>query len=210
MREKRLRLLLSASRPLVEEALGEAAGAALGEGAWRRFNALEPDAPRFRQKINEGLFELGVPLLAVYQALREDLSMEQAPAVELLERALGAMYKPFLESRWRRAFLNLMFGVKPVRDIGLRMAYRADEPQGFRFEEVDEPGAVFGFDVRECALVKYLKAQGSPEIVPMICRLDDLMAAQLRGLSLRRQGTIGMGAERCDFRYVQIRRKPQR
>lgn len=65
-----------------------------------------------------------------------------------------------------------------------------------------DPEAAFAFDVRECALVKYCRAQGAPEIVPILCRLDDLMAAQLRGLRLVRKGTIAMGAERCDFRYV--------
>ena len=36
-------------------------------------------------------------------------------------------------------------------------------------------GALLAFDVRECALVKYAKAHGAPEIVSLICALDDLM-----------------------------------
>jgi hypothetical protein len=207
MSEDRLRALLKASRPLVSEELGPERATLLEESAWRRYRSLEAGAPKFAQRINRELFVLGPPLLAVYRALREDLGLEEAPALALLERMVGAVYRPLAGSLLGAAAINVMLGVSFVRNIGLGMAYRANEPEGFRFEKVEEEGAVFGFDVRECALVKYLKAQGAPEIVPMICRVDDIMAEGLRGMALKRTGTIGMGAERCDFRYVQVKKK---
>jgi hypothetical protein len=207
MSEDRLKALLKAGGPLVSEELGTERAALLEEAAWRRYRALAPGAPKFAQRINRELFILGLPLLALYRVLREDFGVGEAPAVALLERVLGAVYRPLAGSLLGTAAVNVMFGVGFVRNIGLRMAFEANEPEGFRFEKIEDEGAVFGFDVRECALVKYLKAQGAPEIVPMICRIDDIMAERLRGMTLKRTGTIGMGAERCDFRYVQLRKK---
>ena len=51
-------------------------------------------------------------------------------------------------------------------------------------------------------LAEFARRHGAPEIVPMICRLDDLKVKDLHGIELHRTGTLGTGAERCDFRYV--------
>lgn len=204
--ERRLQAILRAGRPLIEERFGASSAALFEPKVLERFSALNAGAPAFKQAINHRLFSLGVPILAVYRVLLDDFKMDKDAAVSLLEAIMLATTRPRVESFAGRALLNVGFRLPMLRDIALKQAYAADEPEGFRFEEVRDPGAVFAFDVRECALVKYARAQGAPEIVPVLCRLDDLMAAQLRGLRLVRKGTIAMGAERCDFRYVRTKR----
>jgi hypothetical protein len=203
--ERRLREIIRAGKPLIEERLGAPSAALFENRVLERYGALNAGAPSFKRAVNNRLFSLGVPLLAAHRVLLDDFHMEKAAAVSLLEAMVVATMRPRVESLAGRALLNVTFRLPIVRDLGLRQAYAADEPDGFRFEEVRDPEAAFGFDVHECALVKYCRAQGAPEIVPILCRLDDLMAAQLRGLRLVRKGTIATGAERCDFRYVKTK-----
>lgn len=172
------------------------------------YETLSKEAPIFSNSMNRRLFTLGVPLLSYYKALREDLRMEQEAAVGLLEEILVASVRPMMESPVRRVAMSLMYRVDPIRRLVLKPAFEADEPLGFRFENADSDGSEFGFNVRECALMKYMTKYGAPEIMPMICKMDDLSSEQLIGIKLVRTGTIGMGASQCDFRYVKPGKKP--
>lgn len=174
------------------------------------YEILSNEAPIFLNSMNRRLFVLGVPLLSYYKTLREDLRVEQQEAVSLLEEILVASAKPLMKSPLRRVLMNLLLQVPPIRAFGMKAAFTADEPLGFRFERVQEEGAEFGFNVRECALMKYMTKYGAPEIMPMICKMDDLSSEQLIEMKLVRTGTIGMGAPQCDFRYVKLRKKGER
>src|SRR5262245_39712451 len=83
--EKTLQQILDVGLPVVERTLGEARSALLRPKAEARLAALEPDAPDFRDRVNRTLFELGVPVLALYLTLRDDLGLDQEPALRLLE-----------------------------------------------------------------------------------------------------------------------------
>lgn len=41
--------------------------------------------------------------------------------------------------------------------------------------------------------------------VPLVYRIDDMLAETMPGSELERSGTIAQGAERCDFRYRRSR-----
>jgi hypothetical protein len=151
--------------------------------------------------VNWKLFVAAVPLLALYQTLREDFDMAQEPALGLAEQMLRDAYAVRIGPVMTAA-LNAVYQLRPIRNLLVSKMLKADEPEGFHFEKVDEPGAIMAFDVRVCPIVNFAKQHGAPEIVPVICRLDDLVADLLLGIELHRSGTIGMGAERCDFRYV--------
>lgn len=58
----------------------------------------------------------------------------------------------------------------------------------------------YGYDYTECALVKYFKAQGVPELAPYVC-LNDFPNSAIFGSGLRRAKTIAQGDGICDFRY---------
>ena len=203
MREAYLERLLEHGHPVAERELGAERAAELAERARAKFRALAPEAPRFRQMMNERLFVAGVPMLAIYRVLRDEHRMAEEPALALLGEMSERTMRAYLASPLRRTLARLMFDT-PVARLTMPLAYAASEPDGFRFEKAaaDAPGTTLAFDVRECALVKYLRSQGAPEIVPLICHLDDVMAEPLRRVRLVRTGTIGQGAERCDFRYV--------
>jgi hypothetical protein len=203
---ERLEQILEDGRSHATRALGEEGAAVLHTRAKARYLEIEPTIPLFQQSTNRALFVLGPPVLAIYQALQSDLGVDRAPALRLVEEMLLAFYrKQMKKGPILGAAMSLALRLKPARSLLLR-SLAVDEPEGFLFEKIDDPGALMAFDVRECALVKFARRHGAPEIVPMLCRLDDLAAASLSGIELRRTGTIATGAARCDFRYVKARR----
>lgn len=58
----------------------------------------------------------------------------------------------------------------------------------------------FGYDYSECALFKYLKAQGVPEVAPYVC-ICDFQDSVAKGTGLRREKALAYGDGLCNFRY---------
>ncbi len=75
-------------------------------------------------------------------------------------------------------------------------------PNEFIFELVpakgDESG---GIDIHACAVCHIYGKYDAMELVPYMCATDDIVSDE-QGQGLRRTGTIGLGASRCDFRYT--------
>ncbi|HMY20992.1 MAG TPA: L-2-amino-thiazoline-4-carboxylic acid hydrolase [Polyangium sp.] len=172
---------------------------------WARYDKLASTAPQFENRTNRGLFIAAVPVVALYKVLREEFSLDQDAALHLADTMMRDAYAVRL-GFFMKAALNTMYRFPPMRRLMMAQMTKTDEPDGFRFEKRDEPETLMAFDVHVCPIVNFAKKHDAPEIVPLICRLDDLLAEQLVGIELRRTGTIGMGAERCDFRYVRSKK----
>ena len=56
-------------------------------------------------------------------------------------------------------------------------------------------------DVEYCPIAVYFVEHGAPELGPLVCRIDDMLAETMPGIEPQRSGTIAQGAARCDFRY---------
>ncbi|WP_437953686.1 hypothetical protein WME98_25470 [Sorangium sp. So ce296] len=148
------------------------------------------------------LFELGPPVLAIYQALLHDLGVDRGPALRLAEDMLLAFYRKQLDrSPLLGAAMDMVFRLEPARRLIMKST-APGSPGGSRFDKVSDAGARLASGARECPLVAFARRHGAPEIVAMIGQLDDLRASAPRGIALRRTGALDMGAERGGFRYV--------
>jgi len=58
----------------------------------------------------------------------------------------------------------------------------------------------YGLDVTECAIQKYLTAQGATELTRYLC-LTDYVSSEAMGRGLVRYKTLAEGCALCDFRY---------
>lgn len=76
---------------------------------------------------------------------------------------------------------------------------RFPEDWVFEFVEGGED-YLLGYDIRECGIHKFWRAQGLEEFVPYLC-LTDWAKWELLGVSVERTKTIANGHEVCDFRY---------
>ena len=60
----------------------------------------------------------------------------------------------------------------------------------------------YRMDVTSCPYCRYLTELGCPELTKIFCENDERIYGRLPGLKFERTGTLGKGAERCDFRLV--------
>jgi hypothetical protein len=71
------------------------------------------------------------------------------------------------------------------------------------FEGTHLPGVAgrsFGVEYTACGIQRFLRRIGRAEVGPHVCRLD-FVESDVFGLGLRRTGTIGGGAPKCDFHW---------
>jgi hypothetical protein len=68
------------------------------------------------------------------------------------------------------------------------------------FIEGDGQDFTYGVDVTECAISKYLTAQGAQQLTPYLC-LADYVTSEASGRGLVRSSTLAEGCASCDFRY---------
>lgn len=61
-----------------------------------------------------------------------------------------------------------------------------------------EKGA-FLMDILGCPYFRYFTELGCPELTKIFCENDDRVYGNLPGIAFERTGTLGKGAQRCDF-----------
>jgi hypothetical protein len=177
--------------------------AELRAGAQRRARALEPELPRFRQRMNRGLFTpLAGSLVALFHTLREDAGLERNAAAAVIDELLQTAYRRRLSPPIKGKLMGAAFRLPVLRNAVLRSMERAREDAGgFVMRKVDSPGDLMAFDVEYCPISKFFAEHDAVEVGPLVCKIDDLLVSTMPGISLQRTGTIANGAARCDFRY---------
>ena len=71
---------------------------------------------------------------------------------------------------------------------------------GFRNVFYPRKKGEYRMDVISCPYFRYFTELGCPEITKIFCENDDRIYGCLPGLKFLRTGTLGKGAEKCDFR----------
>jgi len=72
----------------------------------------------------------------------------------------------------------------------------------FQLTEVDAGENCFGFDIKRCLYVEILKEAGRPELGPILCEYDGLLASVVESwIDFKRHETIALGDKLCTFRY---------
>jgi len=64
-------------------------------------------------------------------------------------------------------------------------------------------GLGYGVDIIECGICKLFKKHNYQKYSSILCEVDAI-TAELAGLKLIRNGTIALGAKKCDFRWKRI------
>jgi hypothetical protein len=186
--------VLAETRGLVQATLLAArAQARYGELYARR---LHFGQPALRQHYEEGI----LPVLALYQALREEGDDQEAALAEM-DRIVAATVERSVRRR-----LVWVLGRLPDPYAVLRIANRwamkhRYPPEGWRFEWVEDGERCIAYDARECFYVNVLTLYGAPELTAHLCAVDDLLYGDLPGIAWERTKTLGRGDDRCNFRF---------
>ncbi len=136
------------------------------------------------------------PSAAVYLTAKECLGEKTAAgivenaAVELTE-ALGRK----LARLMRLPGMGSLF--VRIWDPLVRKVFGPDN--GFRNRFYPKRKGEYRMDVLACPYCRYFEELGCPELTRIYCENDDRTYGNLPGIVFERTGTLGKGADRCDF-----------
>lgn len=182
---------------------GESEARRLGHLIQRRYEALRGDRPEISDRVLRYHVEhLVLPAVALYQTLRDN-GHSGDEAVEQVGELVKGSLRPV-----RRLVPLLRFAPNPlgvVRALSDLVGRVAFPPSGWESETVEDAD-VFGFDMRRCLYRDEFFAYGAPELTACFCQADDILFEALPpSLAWERSGTLGRGADRCDFRWRRVR-----
>ncbi len=75
---------------------------------------------------------------------------------------------------------------------------------GFRNVFYPKREGEYRMDVLECPYCRYFTELGCPELTRIYCENDERTYGNLPGIAFERTGTLGKGADRCDFRIRKV------
>jgi hypothetical protein len=159
--------------------------------------------PAFEDRNNRGVFYRNAPfVLSLYRALRGEFGLSQDEALPALREITNHKVRAYLESEPVNRFIMARVAKNDFyRKLFLSVWKRQDEPYGWTTEFPDSD-AYIAIDVTRCGLVDWYAEQGAPEVAPIGCEGDFIVAEYMPGLELARSQTIADGDQACVFRYV--------
>ena len=173
-----------------------------------RFRDLLPQLPEVGGARNRVIQDL--PIAGWYAAYYRPMKAQGRTAAELGRmiydlnaRDLAAIPKDKARARGASRFTPVY--VQNLRDF-CAWTRKREYPGNWvaTFVPGDGKNFDYGYDYSECAIVKYLKAQGALEVAPYVC-LNDFLRSRTYGTGLHRTQTIAQGDALCNFRYKQGR-----
>lgn len=136
------------------------------------------------------------PAAAIYLTLKE--TMEQKEAYDVIERSAIGMTT---NAGKKLAGMMKLPGMKSlfvkIWDPMTRKMFGPNN--GFKNVFYPKTKNEFRMDIIACPYCRYFTELGCPELTKIYCENDNRVYGNLTGLEFKRTGTLGTGAERCDF-----------
>ena len=136
------------------------------------------------------------PSAAIYLTARERLGEDAA--YDIIEGAAAE-----LTGRYAKKLAGLM-RLPGMRGLFVRiwdpLTRRVFGPDnGFKNVFHPKVKGEFRMDILACPYFRYFTELGCPELTRIFCENDERMYGDLPGLAFERKGTLGKGADHCDF-----------
>ena len=136
------------------------------------------------------------PSAAIYLTAKERLGAQAAYAViEDAAVELTGRYAKKLAGLMRVPGMRALF--IRIWDPLTRRVFGPDN--GFKNAFYPKVKGEYRMDILACPYCRYFTELGCQELTRIFCENDDRMYGNLPGLVFERRGTLGKGAERCDF-----------
>lgn len=138
------------------------------------------------------------PSAAIYLTLKE--AMDEKTAYAVIEEAA---IKSTIDAGKKIAGMMRLPGMKSlfikVWDPLTKKMFGPDS--GFKNVFYPKQKGEYRMDIVACPYHRYFTELGCPELTRIFCENDNRTYGNLPGLEFKRSGTLGTGADRCDF-YV--------
>ena len=141
------------------------------------------------------------PSAAIYLTAKERLGAETAfgvvenAAVELTDQLGRKLARLMRLPGMRSLFVRIW-------DPLVRKVFGPDN--GFRNVFYPKRKGEYRMDVLACPYCRYFTELGCPELTRIYCENDERTYGKLPGIAFERTGTLGKGADRCDFRIRKV------
>jgi hypothetical protein len=193
-------------RPRIEELLGAENYDRCCAAMLKQYDEFAPRLPILEDRNNRGVFFRNAPfILSLYRALLGEFALSQDEALDTLSQITGYKVREnYANDPVMKFILSRVAGSGLFRRLFVSTWERQDEAYGWA-TEFPESDAYIAIDVTRCGLVDWYTDEGVPEIGPIGCEGDFIMAEFMTGLELIRTKTIAGGDDICDFRYVKER-----
>jgi len=136
------------------------------------------------------------PAAAVYLTLKEELGEQEA--YRILE---DSAVKVSVDAGRSLAKLVSLPGMRSMLikafDLVVRKVFSHDN--GFTNVFYPREKNVYRMDVTACPYCRYFGELGCPELTKIYCENDNRVYGKLPGIVFERTGTLGTGADKCDF-----------
>lgn len=190
-------------RPKIEELLGAENYDRCCAAMATAYDAFAPRLPTLEDRNNHDVFFRNAPFtLSLYRALLGEFALSPDTALDMVSQITAYKVR---ESYGNDPVMKFIMSRIAKSDLCKRMFVsvwqRQDEAYGWT-TEFPPSDAYVAIDVTRCGLVDWYTDQGAPEIAPVGCEGDFIMAEFMTGLDLIRTKTIAGGDALCDFRYI--------
>jgi hypothetical protein len=178
---------------------GTAFAASAVGAAWQRFKLLLPGLPYIGGDENSFPTEnlvFGAAMLCLYQEMKAGGKSVQETGKLVYDAFLAGA--PALQEDVHQAAARISATHRQSEAFSTTHPY----PFGWqtKFVEGDSQNFDWGVDYTSCGICTLFQQHGAQEFLPYLCFLD-LPSYRARGIGLVRASTLGLGAERCAFRF---------
>jgi len=141
------------------------------------------------------------PSAAIYLTVKERLGEKEAfSVIEDAAIALTAGLEKKLAGLMRLPGMRGLF--IRIWDPMTRKIFGPDN--GFKNRFYPKTKGEYRMDILACPYCRYFTELGCPELTRIFCENDERMYGNLPGLVFERKGTLGKGADHCDFRIRRV------
>ena len=135
----------------------------------------------------------------------DDVMCEVRASFSELKETVVSIYRAMLQNHFKREVEKLEASSDPwaafvewVRQGNVAIF----NIEYFQAKEVETREGCFGFDIQRCFFFDILREAGKPELGPILCEYDSLLAEAVQNwIGFTRHETIARGDKRCTFRY---------
>ena len=183
----------------LREQFGDETTASIVNESVSKCNALCNEHSNLPKKERIHTEQMIFPRAALYMQMTKHIAKERA--IDLLMKAIRIGVEPDIK--------RLRWLTKPVfmRSLFLKAFYKMlsisfNEEAGFQTKFQEASSKRLRVDVLKCPYYKYCSLLDCKELTATFCYSDDCIYGNLTGIHYRRNGTIGRGADRCDFDFI--------
>lgn len=181
---------------LVAEKCGSDSAEAVWQDAGKRFDALLQEYADVPDGHKEHLYESILPRIAMYRALREYMTQDEA--LDIIDQTLRCVAARLIKSiGWLAHAPGVPTLFMKIFSSEVKKSF--GPTAGFKQEFYEDTTRKLRFDITQCPYCNTCNELGCPELTQTFCASDVYVYGNIPNITFKRTQTLGTGGTCCDF-----------